>query len=354
MPTPWSSHALAPELEIAIKAVRDASVLCTAVQSVIDPATLEKKDKSPVTVADFGSQALVCRRLQEAFPEDPIIGEEDSAELREPGNAGILAKVVEHVQALVPDTDADQVCAWIDRGGAKDYSPRFWTLDPIDGTKGFLRKMQYAISLALIIEGRIEVAILGCPNLGDELSDDLGGDPGDGTLFMAIRGEGAWRMPLAGQGEPQTGQGEPPASQGEPQALRVSPRTESSQIRTCESYESGHTAHGDSARIGSHLGIAVEPARLDSQAKYGVVARGEAEAYLRLPRDHKYKEKIWDHAGGVLVVLEAGGRVTDIRGRDLDFTQGYRLEKNLGVIVSNGRVHEAVLEAIKALDIGNF
>ena len=336
MPNPWSHHPLATELETGLKAVREAGLLCRKVQSQINPATLEKKDKSPVTIADFGSQALVCRRLQEVFPGDAVIGEEDSADLREAGNESTLATVVEHVRALVPEADANAVCGWIDRGGSKEYSPRFWTLDPIDGTKGFLRRMQYAISLALIVEGRIEVAVLGCPNLGEALE----GDPGDGVIFAAIRGQGVWRLPLA--------------KEGEPQSVRVSDRLDSSRIRTCESYESGHTAHGDSARIAEDLGIAVEPARLDSQAKYAVVARGEAEAYLRLPRDGKYREKIWDHAGGVLVVTEAGGRVTDIHGRELAFTQGYKLEKNLGVIVSNGHVHEAVLATIKKLGIGQF
>ncbi len=108
------------------------------------------------------------------------------------------------------------------------------------------------------------------------------------------------------------------------------------------------------ARIADKLAIVAEPARLDSQTKYAVVARGEAEAYLRLPRDNKYKEKIWDHAGGVLVVLEAGGRVTDINGKDLDFTQGYTLQNNLGVIVSNGLVHDDVLKTISELGIGQF
>jgi 3'(2'), 5'-bisphosphate nucleotidase len=65
-------------------------------------------------------------------------------------------------------------------------------------------------------------------------------------------------------------------------------------------------------------------------------------------------EKIWDHAGGALVVTEAGGRVTDITGADLDFTLGYRLEKNRGIIVSNGRLHNAILAAIDELGIGRF
>ncbi|PIV80256.1 3'(2'),5'-bisphosphate nucleotidase [bacterium CG17_big_fil_post_rev_8_21_14_2_50_64_8] len=336
MPAPWNDHPLASEIEIAASAVRKAGALCRAVQGGIDRGALEKKDRSPVTVADFGSQAVVCRLLGEKFPDDPVIGEEDSQALRDPDNAVLMERVVGHVRDVIPDADADRICAWIDRGGAKTYSPRFWTLDPIDGTKGFLRGQQYAVALALILDGRVEVALLGCPNLGPKLD----GDRADGTLAVAVRGHGAWQMPLLGEGD------------AEP--LRVSPQADNTQIRFCESVEAAHSSHGDAARIADRLAIAAEPARLDSQAKYAVVARGEAEAYLRLPRDGKYREKIWDHAGGVLVVTEAGGRVTDIRGNDLDFSLGFRLENNTGVIVTNGKVHEPVLKAISDLEIGIF
>lgn len=87
---------------------------------------------------------------------------------------------------------------------------------------------------------------------------------------------------------------------------------------------------------------------MDSQAKYAVVARGEAEIYLRLPTKPGYVEKIWDHAGGVLVVQEAGGTVTDIHGQPLDFTCGRGLEKNQGVIVTSGPFQQAVLQGLKA------
>jgi 3'(2'), 5'-bisphosphate nucleotidase len=88
--------------------------------------------------------------------------------------------------------------------------------------------------------------------------------------------------------------------------------------------------------------------RLDSQAKYGVVARGDAAIYLRLPspKQPDYREKIWDHAAGALIVQEAGGRVTDALGSDLDFSYGHKLEKNRGIIVSNGQLHPAILGAI--------
>ncbi len=336
MSSPWFDHSLSQEIDTAVAAVRKAGSVCKAVQAGIDLGELQKKDRSPVTVADFASQALVCKNLGDAFPDDPVIGEEDSLALRDPENKTLLERVIGHVRELEPEADQDHVCAWIDRGGAKSYSPRFWTLDPIDGTKGFLRGQQYAIALALILEGNIEVALLGCPNLGPTLN----GDRGDGTLMVALRGKGAWQMPLMSEG---------PAT-----PLRVSPQADTTGIRFCESVEAAHSSHGDAARIAEALAIAAEPARLDSQAKYAVVARGEAEAYLRLPRDGKYREKIWDHAGGVLVVTEAGGRVTDIRGRDLDFSQGYRLENNIGVIVTNGLTHDPVLGAIDKLNIGKF
>lgn len=333
---PWIDHNLAAELNTAIAAVREAGLLCRRVQSQMDRGALEKKDKSPVTVADFGSQALICSTLVDRFGPESIIGEEDSAALRESGNESLLSKVVEMVRTLRPETDPDTLCQWIDLGGSKEYSPRFWTLDPIDGTKGFLRGQQYAISLALLIDGVIEVAVVGCPNLGP----DLNGDRQEGTVFAAIRGAGVWQLPLT--------------SEGKALPVRVSPQTDTTMIRFCESVEAAHSSHGDAARIAEHLNIQAEPARLDSQTKYAVVCRGEAEAYLRLPRDGKYKEKIWDHAGGVLILTEAGGRVTDIRGNELDFTRGFRLEDNLGVIVTNGHTHEAVIQTIEELGIGQF
>ncbi|MCA9064994.1 MAG: 3'(2'),5'-bisphosphate nucleotidase, partial [Planctomycetaceae bacterium] len=153
------------ELQTGLEAVRQAAVVCRNVQAAIQPESLDKKDKSPVTVADFASQAIVCRALQAAFPDDPVIGEEGAAELRKADGDAFLSRVVAEIRALEIAASADQVCDWIDRGGLQEYRPRFWTLDPIDGTKGFLRKEQYAISLALIVDGRIEVGILGCPNL---------------------------------------------------------------------------------------------------------------------------------------------------------------------------------------------
>ena len=336
MTTPWHDHSLAPELDVALAAVREAGLLCREVQAAFDPGAMQKKDKSPVTVADYGSQALVCRALEAAFPDDPVIGEEDSAELRAAANALLLAQVVTRVRERAPEADVDDICAWIDRGNAQEHSPRFWTLDPIDGTKGFLRGEQYAVGLALIVDGEVTCSALACPNLGPELD----GDRGDGTVVVALRGLGVWQLPMA--------------TDGKAVPCRVSPEPDPALIRFCESAEAAHSSHDNAARIATELAICAIPRRLDSMTKYAVVARGEAEAYLRLPRNARYREKIWDHAAGVLAVTEAGGRVTDIHGCDLDFGHGHQLGTNLGVIASNGLVHPPIMAALRALGIGDF
>ena len=319
------------ELTVAVKSVRQAAIVCQAVQRQITTEALEKKDRSPVTIADFASQAVVCRALAEAFPNDPVVGEEDSTELRESGNTAFLDAVLSELARVGLETDAATACSWIDHGG-QDSADRFWTLDPIDGTKGFLRGGQYAISLGLIINGEITVAALGCPNLPIE----QGNSNAPGSLFFAVHGHGAFVIPIDGD----------TFNPVEATPVRVTASTEWSEARLCESVESGHSSHSRSAQIAESLGIVREPVRLDSQAKYATVARGEADIYLRLPTRADYREKIWDHAGGVLVVEEAGGKVTDVTGQPLDFTHGRELAQNRGVIVTNGPFHSGVLKAL--------
>ncbi|MCX4245114.1 3'(2'),5'-bisphosphate nucleotidase [Paraliomyxa miuraensis] len=320
------------ELEVAAAAVRQASRVCRAVQRDVDPLTLEKSDRSPVTVADFASQALVARALLEAFPDDPLVGEEDAAALRDPAHAWRLHEVSARVSAEVT-ADVGDVLRWIDHGGAAAVGPRAWVLDPVDGTKGFLRGEQYAVALALLVDGVPTVAALACPNL--PLTDAPGAAVG--TVLLAVRGAGARVAPLFEAG---------PA-----RAARVSARDDVTGLRLCESVESGHTAHDRSAALVERLGITALPVRLDSQAKYGVVARGDAELYLRLPTRPGYREKVWDHAAGALVVQEAGGTVTDVDGRALDFGRGRELSANRGVVVSHGRLHDRVLATLAALGV---
>lgn len=326
------NHAYQKELQTAMAAVRAAAEVTQAVQkNLVTSDTLAKKDRSPVTVADFASQAVVTALLGRELNGVKLVGEESAGELRRPEQAALRTKVAEHVRAIFPDATQEQVLNWIDHGGwmPDGSTSRYWTLDPIDGTKGFLRGEQYAIALALIEDGRVVLGVLACPNLPQQDRKEVG------TLMMAVRGKGARLLPLKG------------ATMECVAMARVSPVDNAAQAVICESVESGHTDQSSSAGIARALGTQAQPLRMDSQAKYVAVARGDAAIYLRLPTSDTYREKIWDHAAGVICVEEAGGTVTDIHGQPLDFSQGKKLEHNRGVIATNGKIHEQVLEVVK-------
>lgn len=175
------------EKHTAIAAVRQASLLCRDIQYQALKGVLQKKDHTPVTIADFVSQALICRTLHDAFPRDPVMAEEDSALLREPGNKNLLDQVVMFVRRIREKADAPTVCHWIDHGRADEFSHRFWTLDPVDGTRDFLRGEQFAISLALIVNAQVVVAVLALANLSRFSRND---NP-EGTMFVAVHANGA-------------------------------------------------------------------------------------------------------------------------------------------------------------------
>ncbi|MCP4250949.1 MAG: 3'(2'),5'-bisphosphate nucleotidase [bacterium] len=318
------------ELQVAIEAVTEASRLCRAVQAaLVSESTLAKKDRSPVTVADFGAQALVSAALAEAFPDDPLVGEEDAAQLRDPAHAEMKDQVVSQVRAVEPALEAEAILAAIDRGSyGGGGQGRHWTLDPIDGTKGFLRGQQYAVALALIVDGQVVAGVLGCPNLPVDNDRPEGST---GCLFAATRGGGAVMRALDG---------------GVEHPVRVTEVDDPAEAAFCESVESAHSAHGDAAKVTDLLGVTAAPFRIDSQCKYAAVARGDASVYLRLPTRADYEERIWDHAAGWIVVVEAGGRVTDVSGRPLDFALGRTLKNNKGVVATNGRLHDRVIDAL--------
>lgn len=315
------------ELAIAQKAVMAAAKLCETVRRDMVPEAMEKIDKSPVTVADYGSQAIICKALRESFADDPVVGEEDAAELKLPEMSDRLQQVTQFVAGVMGTVAPEDVIRWIDHGNGAT-AQRFWTLDPIDGTKGFLRGDQYAIALALIEDGDLKVGILGCPAL------HLGNGT-TGLLFTAIRGQGTYMQPIDG---------------GEAQPVQVVQPGDTERLRFVESVEASHGNQSEQAAVAKAVGITQDSVRMDSQAKYGAVAAGEAALYLRLPSPKypDYREKIWDHAAGAIVVEEAGGKVTDVYGKPLDFYTAAKMNDNRGVVVSNGTIHADVMSALQS------
>ncbi len=333
-------------------AVAAASSVCSAVQSRLDQLrAITKDDKSPVTIADFASQAVVARALRAALGDDLLlVGEESSAFLRDPGHAAHLEATLAVLRAgenpAWPNVSPEALFHAIDAGDADPLSPRaaadgFFTLDPIDGTKGFLRGGQYAVALAFIRDGTPLLAAMGCPNLAPDPTASAEVPAHAGSLFSASRGTGSvTQCPLrASCGR---GGGElaiSPASRAALAGARRHPIL-------AESVESAHSDQSASAVIMRELDPAYTLIRLDSQCKYAVVARGQADVYLRLPGKQGYVERIWDHAAGALIAEEAGCIVSDIAGKPLDFSHGRGLELNKGVVVAPSMMHARIIAAI--------
>lgn len=332
----------ARRLQAALDAVALASRVCRAVQARLDSIrSASKDDKSPVTVADFASQAVVAHTLQAALGKVTLVGEEDAAMLRDRAAAGdrtLIDAVVASAHVSWPGATPDQILDAIDIGAANPPPGGgslngFWTLDPIDGTKGFLRGEQYAVSLAWIENGVPTLGVLGCPNLSRDFGRDFNDPDPVGVIYMAQLGQGLYELP-----------GDDPTAQ--PVRIRRLEPEEGEPVRMCESVEAAHSNHSASEQVLEKLGEPAEPARLDSQAKYAVVARGQADLYLRLPSKKGYVERIWDHAAGSLVAVEAGCAVTDAWGKPLDFSQGRGLERNQGIVVAPPRLHGLAIAAI--------
>jgi 3'(2'), 5'-bisphosphate nucleotidase len=266
-------------VDTAIEIVANACRIARAVQSDLTGLQkITKDDKSPVTVADFAVQAVVAMGLREALGRDVnIVGEEHTQALRTDEQRPVLDAVVAAVRQAHPRVMDEQVLDAIDACNHDASADSYWTLDPVDGTKGFLRGQQYAIALALIERGTVVLGVMGCPNLPVDRAAPLEVADESGCIYSAVLGEGSWEH-------------RPGDTTARPTRIHTANDDAQRAIRACESVEAAHSRQDDSARVLGELGSAGTPARLDSQCKYAVVARGQADGYLRMPTKMGYIE----------------------------------------------------------------
>lgn len=322
-----------PDVRFAAESVAEAARLVRLVQADLVGDGLTKSDRSPVTVGDFAAQALVAARLAAHDPAAMLVGEEDAVELRKPECFETLTSVTNYVRQFLPGLAPEEVCALVDRGGAAAEGS-FWTLDPIDGTRGFLRRDQYVTALAYIEAGQVKLAAMACPNV---LADGQLSVGGVGCVLIAIAGGGCWVAPMD--------------RLDDFARAKVSAVSNPAEALMLGSLESRHTDPTKMTQLVESLGLKRPSLKLDSQAKYALVALGGGDLIVRFPPEGNpaYREKIWDHAAGMLCVEEAGGRVTDVLGAPLDFSQGRALENNRGMLASNGLIHSQAIEALSTL-----
>lgn len=288
----------------------------------------DKQDRSPVSVGDFAVQTWVARYLAEHGGGLPLVGEE-SAEVLALQTVSLRQGVVAALAEIQPDVSEADVLTWLmamDRGPDVDSLPDYWTVDPIDGTRGYLHGGQYAIALAEIRDGQPVLGMLGCPALPySGLPDDCGPAMREGCILYAERQGGAYMLPANGD---LAGLKRITLAPPEPLKVRVS--------------ESLHSAHGHQGQLASwakSTGRELQEIRIDSQCKYALLARGDTDVYIRKARQASYLEWVWDHAAGALIATEAGAVVTDLAGRPLDFGLGHRLRLNHGVLAARPELH---------------
>jgi len=309
---------------------RMAASLCQTIQEeLVDPA--QKDGREPVTIADYASQALIGNALASNYPDDAVLSEERSEEfmllLSDEQRALVQRYVTDAVGGYVFE---EEICAWLDYGKQKT-APRTWVIDPIDGTKGFLARRHYCVAIGLLIDFQPVLGVLASPGY---YSDEPDAPDEPGALIYARQGAGAFLEPLYG---------------GKPEPIQVSAQLEPARALMLSSFESAHTDRAFLGRMAQALGRGPDaPERqLDSQDKHAMIAAGQADFFVRLAPDEGYIEKMWDHVAGYAIVDEAGGRITDVYGRELDFSTGRLMTRNRGVVVTNRYLHDTVIAAIR-------
>lgn len=207
---------------------------------------VEKSDASPLTAADMAAHAVIAIGLHSLTPDIPLLSEEDVA-----GFAG-------------PNAND---CVWL--------------VDPLDGTKEFIKRNgEFTVNIALIEAGRAVLGVVYAPVMD--------------VMYLGGNGVGAWRIDASGK-----------------QALQVSKQTAGSALRIIGSRL--HAAEEMAAWLQS-LAVPYEFLAAGSSLKFCRVAEGAADIYPRFGPTSQ-----WDTAAGQCVLEAAGGAVFSVDGETLRY-----------------------------------
>ncbi len=206
----------------------------------------QKEDKTPVTEADLAAERIILAILHEAHPDIPIVSEE-----------------------------------LVDAEGLPPSAPRFWVVDPLDGTREFVaRNGEFAVLIGLVEEERPVLGIVHGPAVGVTYAAC-----GPGTATRRRNG-------------------------GRPETIRARTAPPDGLVVV-------HSrSHENSRRLGEFLETypVRERMKCGSALKFGVIAAGEADLYPRFGTTME-----WDTAAGQAVLEAAGGRVETFAGAPLSY-----------------------------------
>ncbi|RDA90349.1 hypothetical protein CP533_3360 [Ophiocordyceps camponoti-saundersi (nom. inval.)] len=339
------------ELQVAERAVHHAAILTKRVLSSV--SEISKEDSSPVTVADFAAQALLTHLVRTEFPEDGFVGEEDSSALRR--DEALSLRVYELFASACRQLggDASSVPSRNDmldliqiggrsKGGSAEG--RFWTMDPIDGTAAFLRGEQYAVSLALLQDGREVLGVIACPNLklqDGSIHESCVDNDGLGVMLSAVRGQGTSLIALSSS----------PDDPLVPRRLeRLQAPASLDRLHIVDCAIGASSGRDVMRRLAASLGAPFPGTDVwSSHVRYAALAIGGGHVLVRIPSSPEDSSCIWDHAGAQLIFTEMGGRVTDLDGKAMDFTAGRHLSRNRGLVAAHADIHDKMLSLVQNL-----
>ena len=265
-----------------IAAVRDAVKVCRTVQEhyLISNTKTSGNSKEPVTIADYGSQAIICRALQKYYPDDAVVSEESGKQFMELIDDDQRANVLEILaEVLGQPVTKEEVVNWLDFGTGKSAS-RTWVIDPIDGTKEFITGgTDFTVNIGLIRNGVPVLGVIYAPVLGELYSGY-----GAGTAKRFVEETGTDKEISV----------RPPPKSG----LRVV----------------ASKSHGSAQKLDQFLeSFKVEKKiKRGSTMKVAAIASGKADIYPRFGPTGQ-----WDTAAADAILRAAGGTITDLDGKAL-------------------------------------
>lgn len=293
---------------------------------------LAKKDGSQVTPADIALQIVVVRHLRERLGLVRIIAEETLASLSGDSTAW------HHVEVAM-----EEFAAWwgwplanreeLERLlllGSEFHAGPYWSIDPIDGTSGWVDGRACCTCIAHVQDGQAD---LGGIVMAPAPPDWINAVPAvrEGIALVAGRGRGCWALRFDESGALLDGTRVARGSSHRPPvwlcSVRGGPRTDRAQ------------------RILHRAGCAGATLPIDSQCKYGLVALGVGDVAMRAARPGTAPEQAWDHAAGMLLAAEAGAAATDMQGATVAFDEAGLLSLNMGTLACGADIHPAILGA---------
>ncbi|UCD01285.1 MAG: hypothetical protein JSV23_10455 [Promethearchaeota archaeon] len=294
------------ELKTAIELVQKASEITEWFRKK-GFESFVKSDQSPVTLADFASQIYILSELEDFFPNDQIIAEEENINYIDLKAENLIKECFVELKLEKLKKVRENIRY---RGRP---SERQWTVDPIDGTIGYQKGLSYAVGIGFMLNSIPKICAIAVPNYNKESL----------VLFSAEENQGA-KVSYDKEGF---------------STIRVSENKDLSKFRLC------HSLHYDKPWVlnfARKVGIR-NFVQIDSMAKFCMIAEGSADLYIK-PLDVA-NSFTWDFMPGELLVKEAGGQITDLKGKELK----YKVEKCLltapGIIASNGMLHKQIIRS---------